>query len=370
MIEPTSGNVVPPGALPEEVKDDQPIMASAGEYIIPASVVRYLGLEKIEAMVNKAKEGLKEKAAQGRIGGQPMGPPSRGPEQSKPPVAPVSRPPMGRPPGMAEGGLVSSSTPAAPKMVKFSSPDGKNVFIPFVNGNAIIPIPQGYTQAAVEAQPAATSTAVAPKPQGYTKLEGVGGIAEQGNPISEWGVDDFVSLGTQLTNPVGQGFQRLANAVIPFGKVFSTLANNYMEDNVPGRLDSMIETGMSPEGAALTEDELKGLMNTREVLRDRMSEETGQSGNPFESIGGFFNRLIGRDTPSAPTSGSPSPVSGVSKGTGSQSSPNSGNGSTFSDPKEGSFFNQADNPTQKPEGYDKPAPGPKFAKGGLVTRRC
>jgi len=28
MIEPTSGNMVPPGAMPDEVKDDQPIMAS------------------------------------------------------------------------------------------------------------------------------------------------------------------------------------------------------------------------------------------------------------------------------------------------------------------------------------------------------
>ena len=71
-MDPISGNDVPPGALAKEVRDDQPIMASEGEYIIPANVVRYLGLEKIEAMINKAKEGLKEKAAQGRIGGQPM----------------------------------------------------------------------------------------------------------------------------------------------------------------------------------------------------------------------------------------------------------------------------------------------------------
>src|SRR5688500_15674701 len=56
--DPLSGNEVPFGAKPEEVRDDVPIMASEGEYVIPANVVRFLGLEKIEKLVGKAKESL------------------------------------------------------------------------------------------------------------------------------------------------------------------------------------------------------------------------------------------------------------------------------------------------------------------------
>ncbi len=37
----------PPGAKPSEVADDIPAMLSEGEYVLPANVVRYLGLERI-----------------------------------------------------------------------------------------------------------------------------------------------------------------------------------------------------------------------------------------------------------------------------------------------------------------------------------
>jgi len=40
----------PPGATPEEVADDIPAMLSEGEYVLPANVVRYIGLERITDM--------------------------------------------------------------------------------------------------------------------------------------------------------------------------------------------------------------------------------------------------------------------------------------------------------------------------------
>lgn len=39
---------IPFGAKPEEVADNIPIMASEGEFMIPANVVRFIGLEKIQ----------------------------------------------------------------------------------------------------------------------------------------------------------------------------------------------------------------------------------------------------------------------------------------------------------------------------------
>jgi len=40
----------PPGATPEEVADDVPAMLSTGEYVLPANIVRYIGLERIVGM--------------------------------------------------------------------------------------------------------------------------------------------------------------------------------------------------------------------------------------------------------------------------------------------------------------------------------
>ena len=43
-------NDPPPGATPEEVADDIPVNLSEGEYVLPANVVRYIGLERIMDM--------------------------------------------------------------------------------------------------------------------------------------------------------------------------------------------------------------------------------------------------------------------------------------------------------------------------------
>jgi len=43
-------NDPPPGATPEEVADDIPAMLSEGEYVLPANVVKYIGLERIMDM--------------------------------------------------------------------------------------------------------------------------------------------------------------------------------------------------------------------------------------------------------------------------------------------------------------------------------
>ena len=66
--EPTSGNKVPSGSLKEEVKDDIPAMLSEGEFVFPADVVRYIGLEKLMKMRQDAKQGLKMMEKMGQLG--------------------------------------------------------------------------------------------------------------------------------------------------------------------------------------------------------------------------------------------------------------------------------------------------------------
>ena len=70
--DPVSGNEVPAGSMAEEVRDDVPAMLSEGEYVVPADVVRYHGIDKFEDLRDEAKMGLARMEADGRIGGQPV----------------------------------------------------------------------------------------------------------------------------------------------------------------------------------------------------------------------------------------------------------------------------------------------------------
>ena len=66
--DPVSGNDVPIGSLKEEVRDDIPAMLSEGEFVFPADVTRYYGLDTLMKMRQKAKQGLKIMEAMGQMG--------------------------------------------------------------------------------------------------------------------------------------------------------------------------------------------------------------------------------------------------------------------------------------------------------------
>ena len=68
MAREESGNEVPPGSLREEVRDDIPAQLSEGEFVFPADVVRYIGLENLMRMRQEAKQGLAQMEAMGQMG--------------------------------------------------------------------------------------------------------------------------------------------------------------------------------------------------------------------------------------------------------------------------------------------------------------
>jgi len=72
-VDPVSGNEVPPGSLPVEVRDDIDVNLSEGEYIVPSDVLRFHGVKFFEDLRAEAKMGLAGMDAAGRIGGQPSG---------------------------------------------------------------------------------------------------------------------------------------------------------------------------------------------------------------------------------------------------------------------------------------------------------
>ena len=67
-VDPESGNDVPLGSTKKEVRDDIPAMLSEGEFVFPADVVRYIGLEKLMELRQAAKMGLKKMEAMGQMG--------------------------------------------------------------------------------------------------------------------------------------------------------------------------------------------------------------------------------------------------------------------------------------------------------------
>jgi hypothetical protein len=68
QVDKESGNEVPPGSLRKEVRDDIPAMLSEGEFVFPADVVRFIGLEKLMALRQEAKAGLKRMEEMGQMG--------------------------------------------------------------------------------------------------------------------------------------------------------------------------------------------------------------------------------------------------------------------------------------------------------------
>ncbi len=67
-VDPVSGNDVPVGSTQEEVRDDIPAQLSEGEFVFPADVVRFIGLEKLMNIRQRAKAGLQRMDDMGQMG--------------------------------------------------------------------------------------------------------------------------------------------------------------------------------------------------------------------------------------------------------------------------------------------------------------
>jgi len=161
--DPVSGNEIPAGSLAEEVRDDVDAKLSSGEYVVPADVVRFFGVEYFEKLRNKAKAGLEKMEADGRIGGEPSPMkddlPFKDEELQTVEDTPVE---------MAEGGSVASTFNPQQYQPGFSfgtnqgqatggtiskvytNAAGEIRSILFVNGQPITPIPEGFVEATPE----------------------------------------------------------------------------------------------------------------------------------------------------------------------------------------------------------------------------
>lgn len=153
-VDPVSGNEIPAGSLAEEVRDDVDAKLSTGEYVVPADVVRFFGVNYFEKLREKAKAGLQKMEEDGRIGGEPASMddlPFSDEELMFTDEEPVE---------MAEGGAVSSFNPEAfypgfsfgleggqqiPTETRtYINAEGEVRSILFINGQPIQQIPEGF----------------------------------------------------------------------------------------------------------------------------------------------------------------------------------------------------------------------------------
>lgn len=154
-VDPVSGNDVPPGSLPAEVRDDVPAQLSEGEYVIPADVVRYFGVKTFEDMRMEAKQGMSQMDAEGRIGGDTMQ------EEALPfsddELITSDVPEDNTMAAMNEGGVVYAQQGV--DLSQYEPPDqqakvtyktyvnaaGMEIIVPFLGEDAMGAIPPGYT---------------------------------------------------------------------------------------------------------------------------------------------------------------------------------------------------------------------------------
>jgi len=151
--DPVSGNEVPSGSMAKEVRDDIDAKLSEGEYVVPADVVRFHGVEKFEDLRNQAKQGFGRMEQDGRIGGEPVN------EDFPIPMDQLQtfdeggdtstyEQTFGQPFQMGQRyGDMGGATNRGYELITYTSPDGKRtIVIPHFNGKAMSAIPTGFAE--------------------------------------------------------------------------------------------------------------------------------------------------------------------------------------------------------------------------------
>ena len=208
-IDEESGNDVPVGSLKEEVRDDIPAQLSEGEFVMPADVVRFHGLDKMMALRDEAKMGLQRMEDMGQMGNaeeatipdgvpfniddldieddpvemqaggfvqpqftpggmqqsqfeqyQPQFTPYQMPNYAQAPM-PTYTPPMQAPVPMAPTNIPQFGQFVTPTYATYVNDAGGIISIPVdANGNPLIPVPAGYRKQ--ESGAGSTETAATP----------------------------------------------------------------------------------------------------------------------------------------------------------------------------------------------------------------
>jgi len=248
--DPVSGNEVPIGSTPTEVRDNVPAMLSPGEYVIPADVVKFHGVKFFEDMTKQAKEGFVSMRGKGRVGGAPS-------EQQPQDSLPFSDKELfgGGYVGLAAGGVVdptytlpteipTSNTPAAGTTPAsgttpvdasgltyktYYDSSGNSIQVPFMNGQPLGVVPAGYSE-------------VSPTQAGHGGPPGADGT-QTGDIQAGLSTLSAAELQSKLDKPMFSDTTTgkfVAAALGPLGRMALTAAEKFNRDNIQNYYDKAV----------------------------------------------------------------------------------------------------------------------------------
>jgi hypothetical protein len=281
-VDPVSGNEVPTGSLPEEVRDDIPAQLSEGEYVVPADVVRYYGVKFFEDLRGQAKMGFNEMEANGRIGGEPVAPQGMemGADELPFDVSELQFQDDGQPMQMNEGGFATQEQLQkefpnafvgqpnnASEFRVYTNEAGQTISIRFVNGNPVSAIPPGYTPVA------SAAAAVEPTPQ---RRGGDGSSDKPRPPAAEaidWKTaDDDVFRKTIDQMGTGKLAMGLAGAINPVVGLLGGAAMRHQTSQMQNALNEKIKA-LDPKSESFQadKDKYQGMLDDIEKSRKKSS---------------------------------------------------------------------------------------------------
>ena len=336
-VDPISGNDVPPGSNQEEVRDDIPAQLSEGEFVFPADVVRFIGLEKLMMIRQRAKAGLQRMEDMGQMGNseeaimpdnlpfdindidmeddegpqefnlggivqQPgtgiagYTPPSMTTTGYNPPSIPTTTPP---PVGVAVAPVIPGSQPqvaftpataatniptfgqfigtgggAYDELVTYVNQEGQIRKIPHINGKPIYPVPEGFTK---------QNEAVTTPDTALIDTTKVSPTQSQFDDNS----GDNEEPGPSTTDVTGIGYDRskldpaIRDLVDKYGAGFGTLMDEFGKgpmqafSAIPGPMDLLGKSDPTTKNNALTSAAFGGIVDSfRGITGSQFSRES------------------------------------------------------------------------------------------------
>lgn len=257
-VDPVSGNDVPTGSLAEEVRDDVDAKLSPGEFVFPADVVRFIGLERLMQLRDQAKKGLSRMNDIGQMGNaEDVGEDANDTYENEDEfeseiddiMKEVDREEMDdqTKAAFSTGGFVNdayydlSKAPKNPALDirYFTDSEGKTFYMPFINGKPMRPLPNGALQ---------TGTPTKTIPTTPTDKETTTGGITTG--VGVGGASLFSGTGTSATAGASGTTAGAGTSV--------SVAGTYTGSNIAdfGRSDLIYNPGGSGKAGELVDEDL------------------------------------------------------------------------------------------------------------------
>jgi len=225
-VDPVSGNEVPIGSMKEEVRDDIDAKLSEGEFVFPADVVRYWGLEKLMMMRDKAKKGLQRMNDIGQMGNAEEVPDAEALHSDEDEmdddtfsseidsiIGETDAESMGGKREFAAGGFAQPGTDYLAKyniprssisnpaldVRAYKNAEGRLMYITFFNGKPSTPIPEGFKYVGTGQELLTTKPEEVKKPETATDTTATGTLINDGQA----GGDGSSTTGTPSTDADG-----------------------------------------------------------------------------------------------------------------------------------------------------------------------